>query len=138
MPMWVALSFGSMAFLATMMLMIVPPGRAGVQPSVVLFYLFLMASVINFGYLKYQGTSLQISGNALLWVAGAALTSFLGNFLYFKAINIAPNPGYACAIEASKAPVVALLSILLFASHFSILKGLGVLCCAVGVALISL
>jgi uncharacterized membrane protein len=136
--MWVALSLGSMALLAAMILMIMPPQRAGVPSPVVLFYLFLIATTINFGYLKAQGTSFSISGRALAWVAGAAVASFIGNFLYFKAINIAPNPGYACAVESAKAAVVTLAAILLFASHFSYIKGLGVLLCAMGVALIGL
>lgn len=107
--MWVVLSAGAMLFLAVMMLMIVPPGRAGVHPSVVLFYLLLLASLFNLGYLGHQGTSLRIPGSALLWVVGAALASFVGNFSYIAAINVAPNPGYACAIESMKAPVVMLV-----------------------------
>jgi hypothetical protein len=136
--MWIVYSLGAMGFLAAMTLMFVPPGRAGVPPSVVLFYLFLCACVLNFGFIKFQRTSLDVSWNAMLWIGGAALASFLGNLCALNAINLAPNPGYASAIEASKAPVVVLLSVWLFASHFSLLKGLGVLLCAIGVALISL
>jgi uncharacterized membrane protein len=136
--MWVLLSLGAMAFLAALILLIVPPGRAGVPPSVVIFYIFVCGAVFNLIYLKVQHVSLRVSTNLLPWIVGAALASFLGNLCHFKAINLAPNPGYACAIEASKALIVTLLSIALFASHFSPLKGLGVLCCAIGVALISL
>jgi len=136
--MWIVYSLGAMVFLAAMTLMFVPPGRAGVHPSVVLFYLFLLACLFNFGYLKFQQTSLNVSWNALLWIVGAAMASFLGNLCALNAINLAPNPGYASAIEASKAPVVVLLSVWLFASHFSLMKGLGALFCAVGVALLSL
>ncbi len=72
----------------------------------------------------------------MLWIAGAALTSFLGNLCAVNAINLAPNPGYASAIEASKAALVVLLSVLLFASDFSFLKGLGVMCCTIGVVML--
>jgi uncharacterized membrane protein len=136
--MWIVFSIGAMGFLAAMTLMFVPPGRAGVHPSVVLFYLFLCACLFTFGYLTFQRTALDVSWNALLWIVGAALASFLGNLCALKAINLAPNPGYASAIEASKAPVVVLLSVWLFASHFSLVKGLGALFCAIGVALLSL
>ena len=136
--MWIVFSLGAMGFLAAMTLMYLPPIRAGVEPSVVLFYLLLIACLFNFGHLKIQRIPLHVSGSAMPWIVGAALTSFLGNLCALKAFNLAPNPGYASAIEASKAPVVAILSIWLFASHFSALKGLGVLCCAIGVALISL
>jgi uncharacterized membrane protein len=136
--MWIVLSMGSMLLLAAMMLLIVPPGRAGAPASVVLFYLLLMACLFNLAYLGYQGTSLRLPGSTLLWIVGAGLASFLGNFCYIAAINIAPNPGFACAIESAKAPVVMLMSIWLFTADFSTLKGLGVLCCGIGVALISL
>jgi hypothetical protein len=136
--MWIVASLGAMGFLAAMTLMFVPPGRAGVPASVVLFHLFLLACLLNFGYLQLQGIPLKVSWNLWPWIVGAALTSFLGNLCALKAINLAPNPGYASAIEASKAPVVVLFSVWLFASHFSYVKGLGVLCCAIGVALLSL
>lgn len=136
--MWIVYSLGAMGFLAAMTLMFVPPGRAGVQPSVVLFWLFLCACAFTFGYLTFQRTSFGVSWNAMLWIVGAALASFLGNLCALKAINLAPNPGYASAIEASKAPVVVLFSVWLFASHFSLVKGLGALLCAAGVALLSL
>lgn len=38
-------------------------------------------------------------------------------------IHDAPNPGFVCAIEAAKAPVMMLASLWLFTSHFSTLKG---------------
>ena len=136
--MWIILSLGAMGFLGTMILLIVPPGRAGVHPSVVIFYIFLFGCLFNLGYLKFQGTSLRLPGNIVPWLLCAAMASFVGNLCHFKAINLVPNPGYACAIEASKALLVALLSIWLFASPFSLMKGLGVLCCAIGAALISL
>ena len=60
--MWIALSLGAMGLLATMLLLIVPPGRAGVQASVILFYVFAAGALFNFVYLKYQGTSLRLSG----------------------------------------------------------------------------
>ncbi len=136
--MWIVFSLAAMGFLAAMTLMYVPPGRAGVHPSVLLFYLFLCAGLFNFGYVKFHGTPLTISRSSLLWIIGAAVASFFGNLCALQAINLAPNPGYASAIEASKAPVVVLLSVWFFAAHFSWLKGLGALFCALGVALISL
>jgi hypothetical protein len=136
--MWVAYSLAATGFLAAMTLMFVPPGRAGVHPSVLLFYLFLYACVFYFAYAKYQGISLHVSGTSMAWILGAAIVSFLGNLCVLFAINTAPNPGYASAIEASKAPIVVILSVFLFASHFSFTKGLGALLCAIGVALLGL
>ena len=46
--------------------------------------------------------------------------------------------GFVTAIEGAKMLVGTLASIFLFASQITLLKGLGVLCCAIGVALICL
>lgn len=136
--MWIVFSFGAMGLLATMLLLFVPLGRMGVHPSVVLFYLFTVGALLSFVYLKYFGTSLRLPGIAPVWIVFAAIASFLGNLCYLRAINLAPNPGYPTAIEGSKMLVVTLLSVWLFAAPFSCLKGLGALCCAVGVALMCL
>jgi hypothetical protein len=133
--MWIGLSFAAMGFLAAMLLLVVPPGRAGVPAPVVVFYIFALAAVFNFAYLKFQGLSIRLSGSAAMWITAAALASFVGNACFFKAMQVAPNPGYPGAIEGCKMLVVTLLSVWLFAAHFSLLKGLGALCCALGVAL---
>ena len=136
--MWIGLSFAAMGLLATMLLLVVPPGRAGVQAPVVVFYIFALGALFNLMYLKLQGVSIRLPGNAVAWIVAAALASFLGNACFFKAMQVAPNPGYPGAIEGCKMLVVTLLSVCLFAAHFSILKGVGALCCAIGVALICL
>jgi len=136
--MWIILSFGGMGLMAAMLLLFVPAGRAGVNPAVVLFYCTTIASACSFIYLKLQRIPLRVSRTALLWMLCAAVAGFLGNLCYLMAIFIAPNPGYPGAIEGSKMLIVTLASVWLFASHFSLRKGLGALCCAIGVALICL
>ena len=74
--MWVAYSFGAMGFLAAMTLMFVPPGVAGVQPSIVLFYLFVIGGLFNFSYLTFQRTSLHVPRSVMLWIVGAARGQF--------------------------------------------------------------
>jgi uncharacterized membrane protein len=136
--MWIVLSFGAMGLLATMLLLIATVGRTGVQASVMLFYIFAMGAVLDFAYLKFQGVSMRLPYAAAVWIACAALASFLGNFCYFKAMQAAPNPGYPAAIEGCKMLLVTVFSVWLFAAQFSYIKGLGAICCAVGVALICL
>jgi uncharacterized membrane protein len=133
--MWIGLSFAAMGLLASMLLLVVPPGRAGVPAAVVVFYIFAVAACLTFLYLKSQGISIRMPGSAVAWVGAAALASFLGNLCFFKAMQVAPNPGYPGAIEGSKMLLVTVLSVWLFSAHFSLLKGLGALCCAIGVAL---
>lgn len=136
--MWIVLSFATMSLMATMLLLFVAIGRAGVVPSVALFYILALALLFNFVYLKAMGTPLAVPRNAIPLIVCAALASFLGNLSGMQAMNLAPNAGYAVAIESSKVVAVALLSIWLFAAQFSLLKGLGVVLCTVGTALICL
>jgi hypothetical protein len=136
--MWIVLSLATMGLMATMLLFLIHLGRVGVEPSIVLLYLFAAGCAFNFVYLKVMGTPLHLSATAVPWILGAAAASFFGNLCGLMAMKLAPNPGYPVAIEGSKMVVVTLLSIWLFAAHFSAVKGLGALFCAIGVALICL
>lgn len=138
--MWIALSLATMGLMSIMLLLLNGLNRLGVDQSVTLLGLFAMILVVNVVYLVAMRTPLRLPTTPLPWVliVGAAIASFLGNLCFLKAMNHAPNPGYPCAIEGSKVVIVTLISIWLFAAHFSYLKGLGALCCAIGVALICL
>ena len=136
---WIALSLAAMALFALFLLLIIPPGRAGVDSSVVLFYsVFAGGWLLDLAYLALLGGQFHISTAAVKWVVCAAAASFLGNLCLLMAMRRAPNPGYPIAIESSKALVVTLVSVWLFAAELSLLKGLAALCCVVGVALICL
>ena len=136
--MWIMLSLATMGLFAILLLLIVPLSRAGVDPAVVLFYSFAGGCLLDFAYLTLQGTPLRIPAAPLWWIVCAAVLSVFGNLCIWKAMSLAPNPGYPVAIEASKMLVVTLASVWLFAAELSLVKGLGALCCATGVALICL
>jgi hypothetical protein len=138
--MWIMLSVATMGLMAAMLLLLSGVNRLGVDQPITLLCLFFLILVVNYAYLLVVGTPLRLPKTALPWVlmACAALASFLGNLCCLKAMAVAPNPGYPIAIEGAKVVIVTLVSVWLFAAHFSILKGLGVLCCAIGVALMCL
>lgn len=136
--MWILLSLTAMGLFSILMLLIVPLSRAGVDPAVVLFYSFAGGCLLDLAYLAFQGTPLRIPGLVLPYVVCAAVLSVFGNLCVWKAISLAPNPGYPVAVEASKMLVVTLASVWLFAADLSLLNGLGAVCCAIGVALICL
>lgn len=136
--MWIALSLGGMGLLAAMLLLFVPAYHAGVDPAIILFYVWSVGSLSIFAYIKLRGISICVPQKTVTWLIGVVVTGFLGNVCYLMAMSLAPNPGYPGAIEGSKMLVVTLASVWLFAAKFSWLKGLGALCCAIGVALICL
>jgi hypothetical protein len=138
--MWIVLSLTGMLCMAAMSLCLNQLNRLKVDPAVSLLCLFAMILAINIVYIRAVGSMHPLPKTAGPWVvlAVAAAASFFGNLCFVTAMKSAPNPGYPVAIEGAKALVVTLASLALFASQLSLIKGLGVLSCAVGVALICL
>lgn len=138
--MWIGLSLATMGLMSVMLLLLNGLNRLGVDQSITLLCLFAVILVVNAIYLVAVGTPLRLPTTILPWIliVGAAIASFLGNLCFLKAMHLSPNPGYPCAIEGSKMLLVTVVSLWLFASHLTLIKGVGVLCCALGVALICL
>ena len=138
--MWIAWSLATMGLMTVMTLAFKQLGRLGVDPSIVLLNLFVIMLVVNILYIRVMGTPLHLPRGSMPWalIVCAAAASFFGNLCSLKAINLAPNAGYPTAIAGMQMVVVTVASIWLFAAEFSLLKGLGVLCCALGVGLLCL
>jgi uncharacterized membrane protein len=95
---------------------------------------FLLLSVIIKGELiPPRGKNLF-----LFLIIIAAIISVVANLALVEAIGIAPNPGYAKAVMACEVAIVAIASIFLFASEFTLAKGLGILLVILGVVLLGL
>jgi drug/metabolite transporter (DMT)-like permease len=125
--------------MAVMLLLINGAVNKGAPESLVLFYVFAGGALCSFFYLLTQKTSFLVPPDTLLLIVCAPIASFIANFWYFKGMHLAPNAGYAAAIEGCKALLVTIAAIWLFkGSSLSCQKVLGVLCCVIGVALISL
>jgi uncharacterized membrane protein len=136
--MWIEMSLAAMGLMAAMLLLLNGLNRYGLDQSMTLLCLFPLIFVFNVVYILVAGTPLRLPTTASAWLllVGAALASFLGNLYCLKAMKLAPNPGYPVAIQGANVVIVTLVSLWLFASHFSYVKSLGVLCCVIGVALI--
>jgi uncharacterized membrane protein len=63
----------------------------------------------------------------------AGISSSIGHWADFEAIKRAPNPGFSTSIRNSSILPVTVLSVILFNSHFHILKLLGVFLILIGV-----
>jgi hypothetical protein len=138
--MWIVLSLAAMGLMSIMLLLLNGLNRLGLDQSVTLLCVIPLFFVFNVAYILATGTPVRLPTTGLAWglIVGAAVASFLGNLYNLKAMNVAPNPGYPVAIQSANVVFVTVLSIWLFAAHFSLLKGIGVLCCAIGVGLICL
>jgi drug/metabolite transporter (DMT)-like permease len=138
--MWIALSLAAMVLMAVMTLLFKQLCRVGVDPSMTLLWLFVVMIPLNLMYIKFARIPFYVPRTALPWVliVCAAAASFLGNLCGLRALHVAPNPGYPTAITGAQMVLVTLASVWLFAAELSLMKGLGVACCAIGVALICL
>ena len=109
----------------------------GVKESLLLFWGFIFGALLMAVYMIYKKEPVKIEIAPLAIVILVITVSLLGNYFYFRAINLAPNPGYAAAVSSLNVVVVTVLSLFLFKSELTPIKGLGVALAAVSVFLLS-
>jgi|SRR3989344_1580242 len=83
-------------------------------------------------------TSIKITFFMLILLIIAAVFSLLGNYFQVKAVNDAPNPGYAITLQSTSLILITILSIFLFKSSFSWVKLVGILVVIFGSYLLSI
>lgn len=135
---WIAYAFIATFSFAMMTLITKKLGLIGIDERMMLFYLFLIATILFFILVKLQNLSFSLTNTKFILIFAAAVLSVVGNIYAFKSIFTAPNPGYYNAIQASSILIVILASVLLFKSEFTLIKGLGSVLVIMGVALLAL
>lgn len=110
---------------------------AGVSTQVFLLLIFVLITAFLGLHVLLTRSSVVIERKLLLVVFGAAVLSYFGNLLMVRAMDLAPNPGYAIAVIGAQAIVVTIGSIALFGSGVSSLHGVGIVLSIVGVALLA-
>ena len=133
---WFWYAIVSMVFLSIMFLFITKATKFGVRPELV--YVFQSVFAIGLGLLYLFASKISISLPKGIWVflILAGIFAVIGNFLMFKSISIAPNPGYAIAVISADALLVAIASIFIFKSEFTWIKAMGVILVTLGVVLL--
>jgi len=154
---WIAYALIANLCFAGMVLLYKKLGHTRVNGSllpmpVTLFYLFGIGTILYFIHVSVlYFNSPDVVGNpaALLfntsgvaiwmWVVIIATGVFMyvGNICFIKAVSMAPNPGYAVAIESTKAVLIAVASYFLFSDDLEWMHSAGVLLCVVGVTVIT-
>ena len=134
--MWQWYAMVAMACFAAMQLLFKHLTRTGMTSPAILVIVFTLASVLYLLHVGILRTPLGLSGTKIALLTIAAVLSYLGNLCSLRAIAAAPNPGYATAIVSVHALVITLVATVLFGVELSPLKGLGVLLCVLGIALL--
>ena len=136
--MWQWYAMVAMACFAAMQLMFKHLTRVGMTSPAILVVVFPLASVLYLLHVGTLRTPLALTGANVALLSVAAVLSYVGNLCSVRAMAAAPNPGYATAIVSVHALVITLVAVALFGVELSPLKGLGVLLCVLGIALLAI
>jgi len=109
-----------------------------VAPVILLLFVFVFGGAYYLAHVLVARVPLALPGRAIGWLMLVALLSYVGNFFQLRAVNTAPNPGYAIALVGLQAVAVMLVSFLFLGATLSWMKAAGVLLCCAGVAMLVL
>ena len=104
----------------------------------ILLYLFVVTSLICLGYNLRCGESLKIGWTAILLILLASILAFIGNICYVEALRLAPNAGYASAVQSGQILVVTVAAYFLFKDPQISWQGvLGIIAIFAGIGLLA-
>jgi drug/metabolite transporter (DMT)-like permease len=112
--------------------------RMGLPAAVILVFVFGFSMLLFATHLGVQRQPVEVSGRALAVLAAAAAFSYVGNLYMVRALDQAPNAGYAMAIIGLQALPVLAASVVFFGAELTLVKGVGVLLSVAGVGLLML
>jgi hypothetical protein len=131
---WYALT--AMGCFATMQLIFTYLNRKGVAPAVTLLWVFAFGALFYVGHMRVTRTPMPVAPSSIALMVVAAALAYVGNLSSVRSLTLAPNPGYAVALVSMQAAVVTLVAIAIFGLTVTWMKGLGVLLCCLGIALL--
>jgi drug/metabolite transporter (DMT)-like permease len=134
---WLLWSLTTLVAFTVLTLMAKVIGSRGTPASTYLFYLFLTSSVL-FGAAAWRhgglGSGLR---RHLPLIIAMSIASAVLNQALFRAIQLAPNPGYAFAVNSASTALITLLAAGFLGDHLSRRRLAGVLTIVTGVALLA-
>lgn len=125
---------GAIAF--TIMTLLIKSTVSAIPPEKLLFYVFLLGTILLFAKLIGTGQNLTIGLSDLAVLTAIALCSVLGNVLLFTSYKVGPNPGYVDAVASTKIVLIVILSAVLLGSKLNVKGLLGALLVLAGVILL--
>jgi drug/metabolite transporter (DMT)-like permease len=134
--MWPWYAVVAMACFAAMQLLFRHLDRQGITTPAMLMFIFAFGTLLYVLHVSVMRTAIPTTASAFGLLGLTAVLSYVGNLYSVRAVAAAPNPGYAVAIVGLQAAAVTLISILLFGATMSWIKGLGVVLCCIGIALL--
>ena len=135
---WIIYALLTMVGFAVTVLTFKKLSASGFSSGTINFYFFLLVALGIVIYNFATGSSFKADYKFFLILLIAVVAGVFANIYNVKAIHASPNPGYASAIVAVNAILVAIIAVFLFHSKLTLIKMLGVVLAVIGVILISL
>jgi drug/metabolite transporter (DMT)-like permease len=135
---WLVTALLSMLAFSGVFLLYKKVGDLGVSSEALFLYYFAVSAIILFLYMYFNKMPLGVSTTAVALLLGSALLGVVGNILMLNAMKGSTNPGYALAVVGANTLLVAVASVFIFKSDFTLVKGVGTLLAVLGVILIGL
>lgn len=135
---WFLTAFVAMLVFSVVFMLFKKTADAGVRGELALLYYFGICTIALLFYLSFKGYSLNVSRNVFIVIFIATVLGVVGNVLLYNSLGSSPNPGYALAIIGANTLVVAVASIFIFKSEFTLVKGLGTILAVMGIILLGL
>jgi len=136
---WFLLAAVAMVSFAIMNIIFKKVVDMGVRTEVLLLYAFAFATIIFAAYVFSNKIPILISSQeAVILLVITAVLAFVGNTFSLNSLKASPNPGYTLAVTGTSAILVAIASIFIFKSEFTLVKGIGVVLAVLGIIFIGL
>ncbi len=136
---WYFYGFAGMVSFSIMILLFKKMMTMGLSSLSLIVLTFGMVFAIFMGYVFLTKSSLTLpTGNILIFFLIASLLSFVGNLMYTKAIETAPNVGYATTINALQIVLVSIGAMLFFQQGVTPFKAVGILLGIISIILLAL
>jgi drug/metabolite transporter (DMT)-like permease len=109
----------------------------GITIPIIMFFLYLVGAVTTVFYSYVNNYKFFEFSKLTIFLILIGLFSTIGMLTQIRAINLAPNAGYAVAIISAQTIVTALGAYLIFGASLSVMKFTGILVTLLGVFIIS-
>ena len=127
-----------MVLLSVMFLFITKVNKLGVRSELVYVLPSIFAVLFGLIYIFSVKIPFVVPKSAWIFIVLAGLFALLGNLLMFKSLSLAPNPGYSLAIISADVVLVAVASVFIFKSEFTLIKAIGTGLAVLGIILLGL
>jgi len=135
---WFILALIAMISFTILFLILKKIADFGINSAVIYFYTSILAALVALIYIFGSNLRLNVNTYSLFLLIIVGIIAFIGNVFLIESLKVAPNPGYSLAVIAMNNVLVAIISVFVFKSEITLIKGFGILLAIIGTILLGL